>query len=118
MLDNTDLSGDVSGDPLAHVELKSFLAPVLTAMEAVEKSRADGKWDMTDAQYFTPLLWKIGPAVMSAAGTFADWKSMDEDERAKVMAWVRATFKLQDTKLERKIDAVMAIAMELGVFLD
>lgn len=97
--------------------LKKALKPFLDLHEAYDQAKADGTVDSKDL----PLL--VGPGLSFASGIPAmgaavkEFKDLDSQERADILAWVKADYDIADDVLEEKVEAAFGLVLNIGSFI-
>lgn len=99
-------------------ELKAVLDAVISTAVAIDQARADGKIDISDMQYATPLFFKLGPAVAGASKAYAEWKSASLEQRTALIASLHPNITIKSEVLHEKIEAGLAMLIHAGAFLN
>lgn len=96
-----------------------ILSIPLALYMAYDKSKLDGKIDVSDIQYLMGPLLKLPTAIEGADLALKELQAIDADSRSKMLQRLSAEFDISDDVLEGKIEAstswILATAELVGV---
>lgn len=96
-----------------------ILSIPLALYMAYDKSKADGRIDVSDIQYLMGPLLKLPGAIEGAELALKELQAIDADSKSKMLQRLSAEFDISDDILESKIEAatswILATADLVGV---
>lgn len=105
------------GKESQYQETYQVLAAALAFHMAIEASRADGKWTITDASHFIAPLMKLPEGITGADKALKELKTMDPDARGEMMAKLSAEYDIPNDELESKVEAGIEWLISTGKFV-
>lgn len=96
------------------------LSMPLSLYMAYEKSKSDGKIDVSDIQFLMGPIMKLPAVITGAKESLVEFQSMNEQSRTLCMNRLCSEFDLSDDQLESKIEAsvkwILATGELMGAF--
>ena len=90
-------------------KIKEAIVVLTDVVSAVDKSMADGKFNLTDLVNF----WKPSIGVVSLVRNFTDIKEeffdLDDNEVRELQAWFVENFDIENDEAERHIEVIMSL---------
>ncbi len=106
--------------PEKYQNVYEVLSMPLSLYMAYEKSKSDGKIDVSDIQFLMGPIMKLPSVITGAKSSLDEFKSMNEQARSSCMSRLCAEFDLADDQLESKIEAsvkwILATGELMGAF--
>lgn len=96
---------------------KIVLAALFSAVKAVDQAKQnDGKYTVADLGLLVLPATQIPGAVASAKAAEEEYKNLSDEQKAELIAWVKQDFDIADDKLEKKIEAGLAMLVHASEF--
>lgn len=98
-------------------DAKEILSAALGFHQAFEAAKADGKIELADVAHFATPLLELPGAIADSKLALEQFKSASDEDRAAVLAELKAKYDIADDVLEAKVEAAVEWLLATGKFL-